>query len=187
MKCRRLFYSIRVHPEILCSHLPQPVQHAVSRQSAGARSLSADSGLEHGSSYSVHIRAKSNDGVWGCFVNGGTFSVEAPVPPQVPGFFGTIGGLELDGLTVGKTSPAVTYHWNVPSDPSGIERYQLVLQPTTGGWLYQPHVLFPATSHTIQTSGLQDGVSYSIHIRAKNNAGNWGPFINGGVFTVSLP
>lgn len=141
--------------------------------------------LTFGKSYSIHIRARSNAGFWGPFIRGGIFTVEAPTAPSaVPNFYGTINGTNLNGLTVYTTNPAITFHWNHASHQSGIERYQIVVQPTTGGWLYSPHVLYPATSHTLNTTNLQSGVSYSIHIRAKNNLGLWGPFVQGGTFTV---
>ncbi|MDJ0835510.1 MAG: Ig-like domain-containing protein [Acidobacteriota bacterium] len=140
--------------------------------------------LAFGRSYSIHIRARNNLGLWGPFIDGGIFSVVEPIPTQVPGFYGEIGGVNLDGLTINTTNPLVTLHWNHATDPTGIERYQVVLQAVGGGWLYSPHVLYPNTDYNLQTGNLIPGESYSIHIRAKNNAGIWGPFIDGGTFTV---
>ncbi len=143
------------------------------------------SGLVYGKSYSVHIRAKNNLGLWGDFVVGGVFNVTQSAPSTVPNFVGKINGANLNGLTVNVTNPAVAFTWSPASHPSGIERYQIVLQPTDGsGWLYSPHVLAPATSYTLNTSGLVYGKSYSVHIRAMSNEDIWGPFLPGGIFNV---
>lgn len=149
-----------------------------------ATSHTLNANLSYGVTYTYHIRAKNNLGNWGAFILAGQFTIQQPTPTTVPNFQGTINGLNVNNLVMYTTSPQVNFTWSHASDPTGIERYQIVLQPTTGGWLYQPHVLYPATSHSIQTSGLQVGTSYSIHIRAKNNAGVWGPFVNGGTFHV---
>jgi hypothetical protein len=144
------------------------------------------SNLEFGRSYSVHIRAKSNEGFWGNFRTGGVFSVVAPgVPSSVPSFTGQHDGLELNGRTLYLTNPVLQFNWGHATDPSGIERYHLVVQPTDGsGWLYGRQALYPATSFSLNTEGLVYGMSYSYHIRAKNNAGVWGPFVLGGIFTI---
>ena len=142
--------------------------------------------LSYGTTYSYHIRAKNNLGNWGPFNYAGQFTIQQPTPTSVPNFVGKIGGNTINNLLVSTTSPKVDSTWSHASDPSGIERYQIIIQPTTGGWLYQPHILHSATSHSLQTSGLIPGKSYSTHIRAKNNAGVWGPFANGGTFRVSL-
>ena len=144
--------------------------------------------LEFGKSYSIHIRARDNLGIWGPYNNGGTFNVEEPGPPiSVPNFVGRIGGQNIDGLMVSVTNPTIDFTWNHASASLGIERYQIVLQPVGGPWLYSPSVFHPDTNHSIQTAGLQFGTSYSIHIRARDTAGTWGPFNNSGTFTVEAP
>ena len=148
-------------------------------------SYNLNANLSYGTTYSYHIRAKNNLGNWGSFINAGQFTIQQPTPTTVPNFVGKIGGFNINNLMVFTTSPKVDFTWSHASDPIGIERYQIIIQPTTGGWLYQPHILYPATSRSIQTSGLIPGKSYSIHIRAKNSAGFWGPFVNGGTFHVS--
>ena len=143
------------------------------------------SGLVYGLSYSIHIRARDTGGTWGPYVNGGVFSVVAPVPSTVSNFQGTWNGQNLAGLSIANTGPLLNFTWNHVSDPTGIERYHVVVKPADESvWLYSPNVLFPDATLSIQTSGLVPGKSYTFHIRAKNTLGNWGPFINGGTFTI---
>lgn len=149
--------------------------------------------LVDGASYSIHIRAKDNAGNWGAFVNGGSFSVDLSTGPDlnppstVPDFVGRINGQNISGLVVPIDNPTINFTWNHATDASGIERYHLVFQKTSGGgWIHHPQVVYPGNSYTMPTSNLEDGASYSIHIRAKDNAGNWGIFIKGGEFSVDL-
>jgi len=141
--------------------------------------------LVYGVCYSIHIRARDTGGMWGPFSNGGSFCLVEPIPPAVTTFIGTYNGQNINGQVLQNTSPLLQFTWVEVTDPTGIERYQIVLQPTDGsGWLYSPNILAPANSLAIQTNGLTPGKTYSIHIRAKNNLGNWGPFYNGGTFSV---
>ena len=145
------------------------------------------SGLEDGTSYLTHIRAQDVEGTWGPWVQGGTFVVElSGLPSSVPNFTGTINGQDIDGLTVNTTSPRIDFTWDHADSPIGIDRYQIVLSLATGEWIESPHVLYPATSYTLQTSGLEDGTSYLTHIRAQDVEGTWGPWIQGGTFAVDL-
>ena len=113
-----------------------------------------------------------------------TVTVLGSTPTEVPNFVGSINGQNIDGLVVNTTNPAIDFSWDHASAAPGIERYHIVVQPHGGPWLYGPNILYPGTSHTLQTSDLVPGTSYSIHIRAKSNDGVWGPFINGGSFTI---
>ena len=116
-----------------------------------------------------------------------TVTVVDDAPSTVPVFLGSFANQNLNNLEINITNPALNFSWQHASHPSGIERYQIVVQPLGGPWEYHPHILYPATSRTIQTSGLIFGKSYSYHIRAKSNAGAWGPFIIGGTFHVVEP
>jgi len=142
------------------------------------------SDLVAGTSYSIHIRAKSNDGVWGDFVNGGSFTLMDEEPTTVPNFVGRINGQNIDGLVINQTNPTIDFTWNHANALGGIEVYHIVVQPQGGPWLYGPNILHPATSLSLPTSDLVPGTSYSIHIRAKGNNGIWGNFVHGGLFTV---
>ena len=116
-----------------------------------------------------------------------TITVLGSTPTTVPNFVGKINGQTINSagtLVVNTTNPAINFTWDHASAAPGIERYHIVVQPIGGPWLYGPNPLYPATSHTLQTSGLVPGTSYSIHIRAKSNDGIWGNFVNGGNFTV---
>ena len=113
-----------------------------------------------------------------------TVTVLGSTPTTVPNFVGRINGQNIDGLVVNQTNPAIDFTWDHASAAPGIERYHIVVQPIGGPWLYGPNILYPGTSHTLQTSDLVPGTSYSIHIRAKSNDGIWGSFVNGGSFTV---
>lgn len=148
------------------------------------------SGLADRMSYSIHIRARDNAGVWGSFVSGGSFTVDhgpdnVP-PPIVPNFEGRINGQLINGQTITIDNPTINYTWDHVTDISGIERFQVVFQQVNVAWIQSPHVLAPNTSLTMTTSNLIHGESYSIHIRAKDGAGNWGSFVLGGQFTVDL-
>lgn len=158
-----------------------------------ATSYTMPTTLVDGASYTIHIRAKDNAGNWGDFVIGGGFTVDLGTGPDVmkpsivPNFMGRINGQNISGLVVTVNNPTINYTWNHATDASGIERYHLVFQKTSGGgWIYHPQVVYPATSYSMPTSNLEDGASYSYHIRAKDNAGNWGDFIKGGEFSVDL-
>ncbi len=137
-------------------------------------------------SYSIHIRARDTLNQWGPLVNGGTFTVNAVGPPGVvPNFVGQINGQNVNGQTVTTTSPFIDFSWSHASSSVGLGLYQLVVQPVGGPWHWSTTVAYPATSLGVQIAGLQDQVSYSIHIRARDTLNQWGPFINGGTFTVS--
>lgn len=141
--------------------------------------------LEAGQSYSYHIRAKDKEGRWGAFVTGGIFSIpETILPSTVPGFQAKIGGRPVENLTIRFENPKIKFFWEHASSPFGIERYHIVVQATDGsGWLYGPNVLHPAKRYALETT-LKKGRAYSIHIRAKDTLGNWGPFVKGGEFRI---
>jgi len=145
----------------------------------------ATENLELGTTYSIHIRAKDINGLWGNFVSGGDFTITDPGPPSaVPGFEGRINDQLIDGLTVEETDPGILFSWDYPDTNIEIQNYQLVVQPLGGPWLYAPTVPHPASAHFIQTANLEPATTYSTHIRAKDTANTWGPFVNGGSFTV---
>ena len=143
------------------------------------------SNLVINTTYSFHIRARNHEGVWGPFVIGGTFTiVAAGPPPTVPNFVARINGSNIDGTNIPITNPNIQFSWSHPNYPAGIERYHIVIQPLSGGWIYGPNVLYPSTQHSVQTSNLVIDTTYSYHIRAKNHEGVWGPFVTGGTFTI---
>ncbi len=143
------------------------------------------SNLVASTTYSYHIRARNHEGVWGPFITGGNFTiVAAGPPPTVPNFVARINGINIDGTGVNVTNPNIQFNWTHPNYPAGIDKYQIVIQPVSGGWLYSPQVNYPSTSHSIQTSNLVVGTTYSYHIRARSLEGVWGPFITGGGFTI---
>ena len=113
--------------------------------------------------------------------------VSAPPPGPVPNFIGRIDGENVDGLTIETTEPLVDFSWNHAQSQIGIDRYQVVLKevgaPT---WLYDDSVEGHLRSHSLQTTGLANGASYSIHIRAWDDQGQPGPFVSGGAFIVEL-
>jgi hypothetical protein len=63
----------------------------------------------------------------------------------------------------------VTFSWTTPSDPSGIKGYSYVLDHSE---LITPEERVITTSNS-QSYPVNDGIWY-FHVRAKDNAGNWG-------------
>ena len=111
-----------------------------------------------------------------------------PAPGIVPNFEGSIGGANIDGLTVETSSPLIDFTWDHASAGEELDYYEIIIQPPGGPWLFREIKAYPGQTHRIQTSGLEDGTSYSIHIRAWDVLGRPGPFgPSGGVFTVNLP
>lgn len=107
-------------------------------------------------------------------------------PGPVPNFEGRINGANIDGLIVHFDDPTIDFTWDAPVSMNGIATYQLVLNHIGVGWLTTQKVNYPATSHSMATKNLPDGAVIRIHIRAQDNNGAWGPFVDGGEFTVAL-
>lgn len=148
------------------------------------------SNLIDGETYRIHIRAQDNNGVWGPFIAGGDFTVQLgpdnTPPTTVPNFSGMINGNVINGGTINTTNPVINFFWDHAEDASGIDYYHVLLNHPGVQWVTGTNVNYPGTSATINASNLIDGETYRIHIRARDNSGNWGTFVAGGDFTVDL-
>jgi len=120
------------------------------------------SGLINGMSYRVFIRARNEKG-WGPF---GAFpgSVTPLGPPGAP---------NLTQITPGDGQ--VLVQWTPPASDGGrpILGYRLRFQPANGGPFQIREVESSLRAQPL--TGLSNGTSYRVFIRAKNEMG-WGPF-----------
>ncbi len=116
------------------------------------------SGLVNGTSYVVQVRAVNvaGAGSWS------DKSEETPLGPPI--------ALDAPTLTVGNTQLSVA--WSAPVDNGGsaITRYQLQYRTGGGAWMPITSGIGTSTSHTI--TGLTNGDSYHVQVRAVNVQGS---------------
>lgn len=146
-----------------------------------------------GNRRAYYFRARDNAGNWGAwndemYIQTIVPDVDSTPPSVVPNFSATINGAAIDGLTVTSANPTIVLDWDHASDASGIAGYELVLDHVNGtGWVQNPFVDHPQQAYTMSTSGLVDSGQYRLQIRARDNADNWGDFVEAGTFTVDIP
>ena len=131
--------------------------------SNGNSSSRTIAGLSPATTYSLQIRARdAANNVSG--VSSGSFSTVDVTAPSAPGTptFGSITG-----------SSAIAT-WSAASDNVGVTAYQYSL--SGGAWT--------AGSSPLSLTDLMNGVSYSLQVRARDAAGNWGPASNNSFSTL---
>ncbi len=106
-------------------------------------------------------------------------------PTDVTSFAGFIAGINVNGLEIVDTAPLIAFSWDPATHPDGIDFYEVhIRRDDNAELLYSEQAFPPSTTHSIQTNGLIPDTSYSIEINARATNGEWGNWINGGVFTV---
>jgi chitodextrinase len=121
-----------------------------SNGTANSRTLS---GLNPATSYTLQVRARdAANNTSGVSSNSfSTVDVTAPSAPGTPTFSSI-------------TGTSATANWTAASDNVGVTAYQYSLNG--GAWT--------AGSSPLNLTGLTNGVSYSLQVRARDAAGNWG-------------
>ena len=82
----------------------------------------------------------------------------------------TINSSSHDEGVYNLTSNDPVFEWTIPSDVSGIAGYSMVLDHITDT---SPDTVIDLTENTTTYTDVGDG-SWYFHVRAKDNAGNWG-------------
>ncbi|MCK5561360.1 MAG: hypothetical protein KAJ51_12225, partial [Thermoplasmata archaeon] len=129
----------------------------------GAATTKSYTGKSDGVWY-FHIKAKDNAGNWGSTDH---YKIKIDVsPPSAPTITSTT---HLDDAWTKNNAPA--FEWSVPADLSGISGFSYILDqtPTT-----TPDTSSEGIATTISYTNKPDGIWY-FHVRAKDQAGNWGP------------
>ncbi|HET7009176.1 MAG TPA: carboxypeptidase-like regulatory domain-containing protein [Anaerolineales bacterium] len=104
--------------------------------------------------------------------------------PPAPAVAGPKGGLLLECLE------AIVLDWKEVSDPSGIDLYQVRLSISyDNGDTWSELDTFEVDSGTsVNVSGQTDcGSLYRWRVRARDHAGNWGPYSPYATFGIALP
>ena len=116
------------------------------------------SGLTNGTSYTVYVRARNSVGV-GLWV---TNAAGTPVASaSVPGKVGR------PSVSAGDGSLSVS--WSAPSDGgSSITGYEVWYSPQTSSQSWTRTI----TARSVTLTGLSNGISYAVYVRAKNTIGS---------------
>ncbi len=126
--------------------------------SSGIGTSHTITGLTNGDSYEVRVRAVNaqGDGAWS-----GSSTATPDIAPNAP---------TAPTLTAGNTH--ITATWSAPTDNGGsaITRYELQYRTGGGAWTFITSGIGTNTSHTI--TGLTNGDSYEVRVRAVNAQGN---------------
>lgn len=144
--------------------------------------------LAEGGTYQIWIRALDAAGNAGPFASMGTLRVSTDTtPPTAVGAFGAkLDGRDIAGQQVPWNNPQVDLSWAAPTDAGGIKQYTITLERADGsgsaGAISAPGV---ATSATFASDALVVGTSYRFAIDAVDNAGNAGPVVRSGSFTIA--
>ena len=133
----------------------------------GAKSTSTTAtitGLRNGTSYEVQVRAGNSvgDGPWSSSSTATPVSsASVPSAPSAPRLAAGDGQL--------------TASWTAPSDNgSRIDDYDVRYRPSGGGWTELPDGV-KSTATTATITGLRNGTSYEVQVRAGNSVGD-GPW-----------
>ncbi len=116
-------------------------------------------------SHTFYVKAKDNAGNvgnWGSH----TFQIDTTAPPSLS----VTSSTHPDQNRWYNNSNPI-FNWNTPSDMSGIAGYSCEINQTPDAI---PPETITTTENTKACQGLSSGVWY-FHVRAKDNAGNWGP------------
>ncbi len=138
--------------------------------SSGTNTTHTITGLTNGNSYKVQVRAVNAQGTGEWSPSASATPVAVPMAPTAP------------TLTAGNTQ--LTVAWSAPTDTGGSAITGYELQYRTGGEAWTPILsgIGTKTNHTI--TGLTNGNSYEVQVRAVNaqGAGAWS-----GSATAMLP
>jgi YD repeat-containing protein len=112
------------------------------------------SGLTNGTTYSLQVRAFDAAGNRGSASSNSFTTVDtaAPTAPGTPGFSSITGS-------------SATASWAAASDNVGVVEYQYSL--SGGGWTST------GSATSVGLTGLTNGTSYSLQVRARDAANNW--------------
>ena len=132
-------------------------------------------GLANGTSYEVQVRAgnTAGDGPWSAIATG--TPVSAASPPSAPA---------APALTAGDGELAAS--WTAPAaNGAAIDDYDVRYRAVGGAWTTLPDAV-PSTATSVTITGLANGTSYEVQVRAGNTAGD-GPWSAGATGTPSAP
>jgi len=124
-----------------------------------------------------HVHAVDNVGNVGVEANLGPFKIDAAIPAGPVLSCVHSGGASMPDGVNGWTnkSGVFTFSINAPFSVSGIDRYSYTTDGTTPGDTNGIIIVDPAGSDPLQTFQItKTEGTYSINVRAKNNAGTWG-------------
>ena len=118
-------------------------------------------GLTNGTTYEVQVRAGNSvgDGEWSASATGTPVAAAAvPSAPSAP------------SLTAGDGQLGVS--WTAPSDNgAAIDDYDVRYRPADGSWTELPDAV-KSTSTTATITGLTNGTTYEVQVRAGNSVGD---------------
>ena len=132
-------------------------------------------GLANGTSYEVQVRAgnTAGDGPWSAIATG--TPVSAASPPSAPA---------APTLTAGDGELAAS--WTAPAaNGAAIDDYDVRYRAVGGAWTMLPDAV-PSTATSVTITGLANGTSYEVQVRAGNTAGD-GPWSASATGTPSAP
>ncbi len=124
---------------------------------SGTGTTATISGLDAGTSYQVQVRARNAEG-WGSWSSSGSGST-------------TLGAVQ--GLAVTASDRSLTVTWSAPSGGSPVSKYRLHHRRASDSWPSDAGAVV-TSPHTI--SGLAEGTSYNVRVRACNSSnvcGDW--------------
>ena len=135
----------------------------------------ADSGLSAATSYSYRVRAKDAAGNIGAYTNIATAVTAAAVPGAPSGLVATA-----------VSSTQVNLSWTVATEPGG-SIVQYLIERCQGAGCSTFTQIGTATGSTYADAGLTGSTNYSYRARAKDAAGNTGPYSNVASAVTSAP
>ena len=132
-----------------------------------------------GSNLYVHVRAVDHAGNWSPdAAHLGPFAIETVAPT------GPIDLKTSHAANAWSNNSTVTANWTAAADvTSGLAGYSVVWDTSAGT---QPTVFNAGNTTTSNVTVLADGTSHYLHVRAKDNAGNWGVTATAGPFFIDV-
>jgi YD repeat-containing protein len=114
------------------------------------------SGLSPGTNYTLQVKARDDAGNFGAISSNSFLTLDngAPTAPGTPSFSSV-------------TANSATASWSAASDNVAVTAYEYSLNG--GAWVSN------GLSLSANLSGLSSGLSYTLQVRARDNAGNFGP------------
>jgi YD repeat-containing protein len=119
----------------------------------GATSGVSIAGLTNGTSYTAQVRARDAAGNWSS-PSSATFSTTDTAAPSAPG---TPSFSSITGTTV-------VVSWSAATDNVGVTAYEYSINGGSS-WV--------SASSGVSITGLTNGTSYTVQVRARDAAGNW--------------